>query len=159
MRVAWPAAALVPAPVALDLNRLVGEMGAGRQSALEALYDATVGKVYGWTLSVYTARFAADLQTNTLGNGGTRVLRGGAWNSGPGAARASFRVRVVPDGRSNHFGFRVVCAPYLMALDAVALSADIEDPDLSSFTAPRIEAVAVTLPADLEDEDLWGALP
>jgi RNA polymerase sigma-70 factor (ECF subfamily) len=44
-----------PAPsgatqAALDLNRLVGEMGAGRQHALETLYDATVSKVYGFAL-------------------------------------------------------------------------------------------------------------
>lgn len=37
-------------PAASDLDRLVGEMGAGRQQALETLYDATVGKVYGFAL-------------------------------------------------------------------------------------------------------------
>lgn len=37
-------------PAALDLDRLVGEMRAGRQHGLETLYDATVGQVFGLAL-------------------------------------------------------------------------------------------------------------
>ncbi len=37
-------------PAALDLDQLVGEMRAGRQHALETLYDATVGKVFALAL-------------------------------------------------------------------------------------------------------------
>ena len=38
------------APAALDLDQLVAEMRAGRQHALETLYDATVGKVFAFAL-------------------------------------------------------------------------------------------------------------
>ncbi len=134
----------------------VGVFPAG--DAANGLVDA-VGNVYEWTLSMHIARSATDLQTTTLDSGGMRVVRGGAWNSGPGAARAAFRVRIDPDGRSNHFGFRVVCAPSLLVMDDVALSSDLAYPDLSSSTAPRNEAVAVAPSSDPEDPDLWGALP
>ena len=38
------------APAVLDLEQLVGEMRAGRQHALETLYDATVSKVFAFAL-------------------------------------------------------------------------------------------------------------
>jgi formylglycine-generating enzyme required for sulfatase activity len=63
------------------------------------------GNVWEWCLNLHT-----DPQRSDLGEGGARVLRGGAWNSPHNLARCAYRTYHYPLYGFNHFGFRVVCA-------------------------------------------------
>jgi formylglycine-generating enzyme required for sulfatase activity len=71
------------------------------------LHD-TAGNVWEWVHDRY-ASYSADPVTDPSGpdQGVSRVLRGGAWFSGPGNCRAAFRSGGAPDDRSVNVGFRV----------------------------------------------------
>jgi len=69
------------------------------------------GNVWEWTSDWYGEDYYRDSPTNDPkgpSNGVVRVRRGGAWNSFPLWARASFRNWNRPDTRCANLGFRVV---------------------------------------------------
>jgi len=74
------------------------------------LHDVA-GNAWEWCADWYAEdTFAGGPATDPRGpaTGVLRVLRGGAWNSGPGSLRLSNRGRFQPDGRSDYIGFRCV---------------------------------------------------
>ncbi|MBB1073834.1 SUMF1/EgtB/PvdO family nonheme iron enzyme [Rhodoferax sp. 4810] len=71
------------------------------------LYD-TLGNVLEWTCSEYDANYGVAHTTCTDPTTTTPiVLRGGAFNSGPGAMRSAYRNRNYPESRYNFVGFRL----------------------------------------------------
>jgi formylglycine-generating enzyme required for sulfatase activity len=81
-----------------------------RQKAPNAwgLYDI-LGNVWEWVQDYYAPDFySASPHLDPTGprNGTQRVLRGGAWDSDPGAVRVSYRFTNPPGDRVNDFGFR-----------------------------------------------------
>lgn len=72
------------------------------------LHD-TAGNVWEWTASNYTQRFdGSETQSAGLLDNSPRVVRGGAWNSGPTYLRSSLRDLKQPHHRDYALGFRVL---------------------------------------------------
>lgn len=72
------------------------------------LYD-TAGNVWEWTASNFTQRFdGSETQSAGLLDNSPRVVRGGAWNSGPVYLRSSMRDLKQPHHRDYALGFRVL---------------------------------------------------
>lgn len=71
-----------------------------------------LGNLSEWTCSEYDEAYAGKQQTcGARDSDAPRVLRGGAWNSGPAAVRAAYRDRNFPEARYSFVGFRVVEEP------------------------------------------------
>jgi formylglycine-generating enzyme required for sulfatase activity len=75
------------------------------------------GNVFEWCRDWYQAQLpgGTDPFVDTRGvpnrdGSYSRVRRGGAWNDGPEFCRSAMRLRYEPERRSDHIGFRVVCA-------------------------------------------------
>jgi formylglycine-generating enzyme required for sulfatase activity len=68
------------------------------------------GNVWEWTEDCWNDKNAGNPgngSARTSGDCGSRVLRGGSWNSIPSALRSANRVGVPPSYRSGSYGFRV----------------------------------------------------
>jgi formylglycine-generating enzyme required for sulfatase activity len=76
------------------------------------LYDI-LGNVMEWTASLYDKAYAGGEKRRaaTKDEGGSHVLRGGAWYGHPGIARSAFRFLSTPDSRRDYFGFRLARIP------------------------------------------------
>lgn len=71
------------------------------------LHD-TAGNVWEWTASRYTDSFdGSETESSSLFDDSPRVVRGGAWNSGPGYLRSSLRDLKQPHHSDYALGFRV----------------------------------------------------
>ncbi len=69
----------------------------------------TAGNVWEWTASRFTQRFdGSETQSASLLDDSPRVVRGGAWNSGPIYLRSSMRDLKQPHHRDYALGFRVL---------------------------------------------------
>ena len=69
----------------------------------------TAGNVWEWTASRFTQRFdGSETQSAGLLDDSPRVVRGGAWNSGPSYLRSSMRDLKQPHHRDYALGFRVL---------------------------------------------------
>jgi len=69
------------------------------------------GNVFEWCddwFGDYPAKDAIDPEGPKGGR--QRVLRGGAWDSGPFACRSAFRYAFNPASRRSYFGFRLCCS-------------------------------------------------
>lgn len=93
-----------------DGNEWVAEV-----SSFEAnpwgLYDM-LGNLWEWTCSAYDEAYAgSEQQCSDWRSDVPRVLRGGAWNSGPAVVRAAYRNRNYPEARYNFVGFRLAQTP------------------------------------------------
>lgn len=72
------------------------------------LYD-TAGNVWEWTASRYVSPFdGSELHSAPLLDQSPRVVRGGAWNSGPRYLRTSLRDLRQPDQKHYALGLRVL---------------------------------------------------
>ncbi len=75
------------------------------------LFDMS-GNVYEWVMDCYhTGRANTPPDGSGQGFGchpSKRIVRGGAWNTGPGSSRASHRLTMNITSRSANIGFRVV---------------------------------------------------
>lgn len=75
------------------------------------LYDI-LGNVWEWTCSEYSASYnGGEAHCAPEASDAPRVLRGGAWNSGPAVVRSAYRNRNFPEARYNFVGFRVLLEP------------------------------------------------
>ena len=76
------------------------------------LYDI-LGNVMEWTASLYDKAYAGGEKRRaaTKDEGGSHVLRGGAWYGHPGIVRSAFRFLSTPDSRRDYFGFRLARIP------------------------------------------------
>jgi formylglycine-generating enzyme required for sulfatase activity len=75
------------------------------------------GNVWEWCLDHWHENYegapidgSAWLDKNS-GHEGTRLLRGGSWDSYPGSCRSAYRFHFQPDFALSYVGFRVVCLP------------------------------------------------
>lgn len=68
------------------------------------------GNVWEWTCSEYNPNYGRSEQqcSTRRPNESQRVVRGGAWNSGPGELRSAKRLPQKPDQRNPMTGFRVI---------------------------------------------------
>jgi formylglycine-generating enzyme required for sulfatase activity len=74
------------------------------------------GNVWEWTRSLYEGYpYDPDDGRENLEEGGSRVVRGGAFNDAEGNVRCAYRVRGYPGFRYNDIGFRVVVSPFRRA--------------------------------------------
>jgi formylglycine-generating enzyme required for sulfatase activity len=81
-------------------------VGLYRQGASPYGLMDMAGNVWEWCLNKYD-----DLEETAIdASGGSRVLRGGAWDRNPEYARSANRSGALPDLRFSPWGFRVVCA-------------------------------------------------
>lgn len=72
------------------------------------LFD-TAGNVWEWTASNFTQAFdGSETSASSLPDNSPRVVRGGAWNSGPVYLRSSMRDLKQPHHRDYALGFRVL---------------------------------------------------
>jgi serine/threonine-protein kinase PpkA len=75
------------------------------------LYD-TLGNLWEWTCSEYDPIYSGvERDCGAEASDKPRVLRGGAWNSGPAVVRSAYRNRNFPEARYNFVGFRVLQEP------------------------------------------------
>jgi formylglycine-generating enzyme required for sulfatase activity len=97
-----------------DLDQIAGydrsgtyEVGQKQPNAF-GLYDM-LGNVRQWVADWY-GDYSAEAQSDPPGpeSGQDRVRRGGSWIGEAGDARASYRIRDVPENRYNSVGFRCV---------------------------------------------------
>ncbi|WP_177169069.1 bifunctional serine/threonine-protein kinase/formylglycine-generating enzyme family protein [Allochromatium warmingii] len=89
-----------------DQQEWVAPIGSFAPNAL-GLHDM-LGNLWEWTCSEYESDYAGAEQRCTSPLSDTpRILRGGAWNSGPGAVRAAYRNRNFPESRYSFVGFRL----------------------------------------------------
>jgi serine/threonine-protein kinase PpkA len=71
------------------------------------LYDM-LGNVWEWTCSDYDADYGGSEKTcASRKSDAARVMRGGAWNSGPSPVRSAYRNRNFPESRYSFVGFRL----------------------------------------------------
>nr|WP_274600191.1 SUMF1/EgtB/PvdO family nonheme iron enzyme [Thiocystis violacea] len=71
------------------------------------LFDL-LGNVWEWTCSEYDAGYRGnELLCAPATLDGPRVMRGGAWNSGPALVRCAYRNRNFPESRFSFVGFRL----------------------------------------------------
>jgi len=80
----------------------------GKQPNAWGLYDI-LGNVWEWVDDLFDEDYYGESPAeDPSGPGGGEyfVLRGGSWDSSPGVARASYRVRGELSGRSGNIGFR-----------------------------------------------------
>lgn len=104
-----------------DGHEWVAPVGIFRPNAWD-LFDM-LGNVAEWTCSEYTADYSgAERRCGDRQSQDPRVMRGGAWNSGPAAVRAAYRDRNYPEARYSFVGFRV-------ALDGAATAERANDGD------------------------------
>ncbi|PID59597.1 hypothetical protein CSB45_00835 [candidate division KSB3 bacterium] len=78
------------------------------------LYDM-LGNVWEWCADSYEDSYdgasPAGAPRGTLGDGKTKVLRGGSWDSYPWLVRSAIRNGFNPDNRGSLIGFRLVVSP------------------------------------------------
>jgi formylglycine-generating enzyme required for sulfatase activity len=81
----------------------------GKLANAWGLYDM-LGNVWEWTSDWYQTDLGSGAVTDPWGSmaGSLRVLRGGSWGYYARYARAAYRDRNLPDGRSHLIGFRPV---------------------------------------------------
>ncbi len=71
------------------------------------LFDM-LGNVWEWTCSEYDAAYSGNERLCApAAVDAPRVMRGGAWNSGPPLVRAAYRNRNFPESRYSYIGFRL----------------------------------------------------
>ncbi|KAA6187354.1 SUMF1/EgtB/PvdO family nonheme iron enzyme [Thiohalocapsa marina] len=71
------------------------------------LFDM-LGNLWEWTCSEYDAAYGGiEKRCAPASSDAPRVLRGGAWNSGPSLVRAAYRNRNFPEARYSFVGFRL----------------------------------------------------
>ena len=71
------------------------------------LYDM-LGNLWEWTCSDYDADYGGSEKTcASRKSDAARVMRGGAWNSGPSPVRSAYRNRNFPESRYSFVGFRL----------------------------------------------------
>lgn len=76
----------------------------------QGLYDMT-GNVWEWVQDWYDPAYYKNSPKNNPrgpGHGQLKVIRGGAWDSGPREMRAANRDSLEPERKSNNIGFRLV---------------------------------------------------
>ena len=67
-----------------------------------------LGNLWEWTCSDYSERYSgSENRCVSPESDAPRVLRGGAWNSGPAIVRAAYRNRNYPEARFSIVGFRI----------------------------------------------------
>jgi serine/threonine-protein kinase PpkA len=72
------------------------------------LYD-TLGNLWEWTCSEYDTSYSGNERNcGPASSEDPRVLRGGAWNSGPSLVRSAYRNRNFPEARYSFVGFRLL---------------------------------------------------
>lgn len=68
-----------------------------------------LGNLWEWTCSAYAPLYTgAELKCAAPESDEPRIMRGGAWNSGPALVRSAYRNRNFPEARYSFVGFRVL---------------------------------------------------
>jgi serine/threonine-protein kinase PpkA len=67
-----------------------------------------LGNLWEWTCSDYDTDYGGSEKTcASRTSDAARVMRGGAWNSGPSPVRSAYRNRNFPEARYSFVGFRL----------------------------------------------------
>lgn len=81
-----------------------------------------LGNLWEWTCSLYAPIYTGvELECAATTSDEPRIMRGGAWNSGPALVRSAYRNRNFPEARYSFVGFRVL-------LDTAAARGDRREP-------------------------------